>query len=63
MEKENWDGAIWSRYGGDYYTKWWFDKQFQESLIQVDTVENNPVFHISINAFVKIEDPDMDKLR
>eukprot|EP00957_Ditylum_brightwellii_P154041 11723915-Ditylum_brightwellii.AAC.1 len=63
MEEENWDGAIWSRHGGDYYRKWWFDKCFQKSPIQVDTVENNPDYHTFIKAFVKIEDPDMDKLR
>eukprot|EP00957_Ditylum_brightwellii_P114588 8737397-Ditylum_brightwellii.AAC.1 len=63
MEEEKWNGAIWSQHGGNHYTKWWFDKHFQESPIQVDTVENIPYFHIFITAFVKIEDPDMDKLR
>eukprot|EP00957_Ditylum_brightwellii_P187430 14274336-Ditylum_brightwellii.AAC.1 len=61
-EEEKWDGAIWSQHGGAHYTKWWFDKIFQESLIQVDTVENIPDSHIFITAFVKIEDPGMDKL-
>eukprot|EP00957_Ditylum_brightwellii_P182905 13932333-Ditylum_brightwellii.AAC.1 len=60
--KNKWDGVIWSHHGEDHYTKWWFDKCFQECPIQVDTVENIPYFHVFITAFVKIEDPDMDKL-
>ena len=63
LKDDKWNGLIWSRHGGEQYSKWWFDNFYQARLNQLDDFDNIQHFHTFILAFVKIQNPDLDKLR
>ena len=44
LENDKWNSSIWSRHGGEQYSKWWFDNRCQARPIQLDDVDNIHTF-------------------
>ena len=59
-----WDGLVLSRHGS-YHSKWWIDRSKQQSQpIQLDNLPTRLPEHESYTlAFIRIEDPDICKIR